>query len=127
MNDVILDASAIIAVYKQEQGADEVVRAADFARISALTIAEVATWLALRGVLPEEAYSSMNQFRLIVEPFHHARAIAAGFLATKIRRRGLSLADRAYLALGIELNLPVLTADRVWRDLDLSVEVRLIR
>jgi ribonuclease VapC len=127
MTEVILDTSAIIAVYKQERGADEVVRVADSARLSAATVAEVATWLAVNGASAEQAYSSMNQFRLVVEPFHHARAVAAGFLATKTRRRGLSLADRACLALAIELKLPVLTADRVWRDLDLDVEIRLIR
>jgi ribonuclease VapC len=127
MADVVLDTSAIIAVYKQETGADEVIRVSEAARLSALTVAEVATWLALQRASPDEAYSAMNQFRLIVEPFHHARAVTAGFLAAKTRSRGLSLADRACLALAAELNLPVLTADRAWRGLDIGVEIRLIR
>ncbi len=127
MADVILDASAIIAVYKREKGAEEVIRVSEMARLSAVTVAEVATWLVLQGVSPEQAYSAMNQFRLVVEPFHHARAVAAGFLVEKTRVRGLSLADRACLALAAELNLPVLTADRAWSGLDLDVEIRLIR
>jgi ribonuclease VapC len=127
MADVILDASAIIAVYKREKGAEEVIRVSEAARMSAVTLAEVATWLVLQGVSSERAYSAMNQFRLVVEPFHHARAVAAGFLVEKTRARGLSLADRACLALAAELNLPVLTTDRVWRGLDIGVEIRLIR
>jgi PIN domain nuclease of toxin-antitoxin system len=43
------------------------------------------------------------------------------------KHKGLSLADRACLALGQQLNLPVITADRVWKELDLEVEVRLVR
>jgi PIN domain nuclease of toxin-antitoxin system len=40
---------------------------------------------------------------------------------------GLSLADRACLALAKQRGLPVLTADRIWQTLDLGVAVVLIR
>lgn len=40
---------------------------------------------------------------------------------------GLSLGDRACLALGLRLGLPVLTTDREWQGLDLGVEVRAAR
>jgi PIN domain nuclease of toxin-antitoxin system len=53
--------------------------------------------------------------------------MAAGLLASKTRRRNISLADRACLSLAMELGMPVLTGDRAWRDLDLGVEVRLFR
>jgi PIN domain nuclease of toxin-antitoxin system len=127
MNDIILDASAIIAILKREPGAERVGAMAEGARVSALTIAEVATWLTVEGMPIEQAFAAMNLFRLTVEPFHHARAVAAGFLVAKTRHRGLSLGDRACLALAIELNMPVLTSDRAWRDLDIGVDIRLIR
>ena len=127
MNDIILDASAIIAVLKREPGAERVGAVAEGARVSALTIAEVATWLTVEGVQAEPAYTALNLFRLTVEPFHHARAVAAGFLVAKTRHRGLSLGDRACLALAIELRMPVMTGDRAWRDLDIGVDISIFR
>jgi len=127
MNDIILDASAIIAVLKNEPGAERVGAVAEGACVSALTIAEVATWLTTEGVRPEQANTAINLFRLTVEPFHQKRALAAGFLVAKTRHRGLSLGDRACLALAIELSMPVMTGDRAWRDLDIGVDIRLFR
>jgi ribonuclease VapC len=127
MNDIILDASAIIAVLKREPGAERVGGISEGARVSAVTIAEVATWLTVKGVQPEPAYTALNLFRLTVEPFHHARAVAAGFLIAKTRHRRLSLGDRACLALGIELGMPVMTGDRAWRDFDIGVDIRIFR
>lgn len=48
-----------------------------------------------------------------------------GFATT--RQLGLSLADRACLALARQLSLPVLTADHAWAEAALELEVKLIR
>jgi ribonuclease VapC len=64
---------------------------------------------------------------LHVQPFDAARAFAAGSLVMRTKRLGLSLADRACLALAIELGIPAVTADRAWSKLDLPVEIRVIR
>jgi PIN domain nuclease of toxin-antitoxin system len=127
MNDVILDASAIIAVLKREPGAERVASVAEGARVSALTIAEVATWLVMEGVPGEQAHAAISLFRLTVEPFDEVRALAAGVLFAKTRHRGLSLGDRACLALALELRMPVFTGDRAWRDLDIGADIRLFR
>jgi ribonuclease VapC len=47
--------------------------------------------------------------------------------ARRIRHYGLSLGDRACLALAMELKLPVVTADRAWIDLDLGIDICVIR
>ena len=46
---------------------------------------------------------------------------------TRGRKVGLSLGDRACLALAEHRRLPVITADRQWRGLDVSIEVRFLR
>jgi PIN domain nuclease of toxin-antitoxin system len=127
MSDVVLDSSAILAVINREPGADRVLAVADGAVVSALIIAEVVSWMAVRAAPPDKIYDTIGNFRLLVQPFHHARAIAAGLLIIKTARRGVSLADRACLALAIELGLPVMTGDRAWRDLDLGIDIQLIR
>jgi PIN domain nuclease of toxin-antitoxin system len=127
MSDVILDASAILAVIKGEPGIERAGGVIRGARVSALIVAEVATWFAHQGMSAFEINTTIDDFNFRTEPFDDARARATGILVSKTRSRGLSLADRACLALALELGLPVLTADRAWVGLDIGVDVRLIR
>jgi len=67
---------------------------------------------------------------LTVEPFTLSDAMACAALRPRTKARGLSLGDRACLALGRRLNAKVLTADRNWLELDLNdlgIHVELIR
>jgi ribonuclease VapC len=127
MNDVVLDASAIIAVINREPGAERVVPVADGAVVSSLIVAEVVTWLALRNIPEREIVATIDELNFRIEAFDQSRAMTAGLLVSKTKRRGLSLADRACLALAIELGLPAMTANRAWRNLDIGVEIRLVR
>jgi ribonuclease VapC len=127
MSRPVLDASAIIAVIKQEPGAERVAPLIRGAPTSTLNLAEAATWLTLRGATAEVTGRILAALELAPEYFDAVRALAAGLLVAHTRHRGLSLADRACLALAIELRLPVMTADRAWADLDLGIEIRLIR
>lgn len=97
------------------------------ARISAVNLGEIAGWLAERGTTLDDIERIVAPFDLVVEVFDGARALAAGVLAAKTKRRNISFGDRACLALAIELDLPVLTGDRAWRNLDIGAEVRLFR
>jgi ribonuclease VapC len=127
MNDVVVDASAILAAIKLEPGHGRAAQDARGARISALNYSEIVGWLAEHGSTLDDIEKVVAPFELNVEAFDRTRATAAGLLAARTRRRGISLGDSACLALGIELGLPVVTGDRAWRDLDLGVAIRLIR
>ncbi len=59
--------------------------------------------------------------------FDAVHAELAAILREPTRDLGLSLADRACLALASDLEVPAVTADRSWRDLDIGVEVELVR
>jgi ribonuclease VapC len=127
MSDVVLDNSAIVAVVKNEPGADVVRKVIVGAVVSSVIAAEFVTVLTLQG-MPESIIKTVfDEFMFKVEPFDRTRAIAAGLLAAETKHRGLSLGDRACLALAIELGMPVLTSDQVWHGLDLGIEIRLIR
>jgi ribonuclease VapC len=97
------------------------------ATVSAVTIAELVTVLTREGHAPEIVVAIIEQLRFIVEPFGLESALTTGLLQAKTSRHGLSLGDRACLALAIDRKLPVLTADRAWRDLDLGIEIRVVR
>jgi PIN domain nuclease of toxin-antitoxin system len=127
MSETVLDASAIVAVIKREPGFDNVLPVLFGGIVSSINIAEVVTWYAMRNFSQDNIRTAINDLRVRVMQFDQPRAVAAGLLACRTMRRGLSLADRACLALALELGLPVLTADRAWVGLDLGVDVRLIR
>ena len=123
----VLDASALLAFLFEEPGADVVEDAIlRGATISTVNIAEVLSKLSDRGgdlgslVLPEV---------LAIEPFTADDARVTSGLRPATRDKDVSLGDRACLALGLRLALPVLTADRAWRDLPDEVvgDVELIR
>ncbi|WP_293681082.1 type II toxin-antitoxin system VapC family toxin [uncultured Phenylobacterium sp.] len=127
MADVVLDASAILARILDEPGCEIVDRVIGGAVISAVNLTEVAQRLVDLGVDDALVIDTIGAFSFQVVGLDEALALQAGLMRRATRSRGLSLADRACLALGLRLGLPVYTADRAWADLDLGVEVVLIR
>lgn len=127
MSEVVLDASALLALLQQERGHEEVARVVSSAAMGAVNLSEVAAKLADAG-MPEEAIrEAVGGLGLDIRDFDRELAFRAGMLRPLTKPRGLSLADRACLALGRQLELPILTTDGAWEDLDLEVEVRLVR
>jgi PIN domain nuclease of toxin-antitoxin system len=127
VSDVVLDASAVLAAIKDEPGGQQIAQVARGARMSAVNYSEVVGWLAQRGSTAEDIERVIGPFDLIIEPFDQSRAQAAGLLAARAKRRNISFGDRACLALALELDLPVMTGDRAWRDLEIGIDIRLFR
>ncbi len=95
--------------------------------MSAVNVAEVVGKLAQSGMNEDEIRVAIATLGVEVVPFDAESAIAAGMLTPDTRSSGLSLGDRACLAMARSLAMPALTSDRAWADLDIGVEVRLIR
>ena len=127
MSRVVLDASAVLALLQDEPGASEVERHLGQAVISTVNWAEVAGALAARGLPPAPVRVAVEALGIDVEPFDVEAADETGSLWTATRDKGISLADRACLAVGRVLELPVVTADRDWLELDVGVDVWCIR
>ena len=129
----VLDASALLAHLRDEPGADVVAEAiAGGAVISTVNLAEVFSRVADRGEDPAKLAAELTQSGLLdgaitVEPFTADDAIDAGRLRPLTRDAGLSLGDRACLALARRLDAPALTADTDWQGVDHGVELRPIR
>jgi PIN domain nuclease of toxin-antitoxin system len=129
----VLDASAFLAYLRDEPGADDVADAiADGAAISTANLAEVLSRAADRGADPQRLARQLTERGLLdgaiaVEPLVTADAVEIARLRPLTRERGLSLGDRACLALAKRLDLPAVTADTAWSRLELRIEVRHIR
>lgn len=127
MTEFVLDASALLASIKDEPGAEAVIAVLPRAVISAVNLSEVVAKLCDYGLSEEETREALGVIHLEVAAFDESLAYGAGELHRSTRRKGLSLGDRACLALAKQTGLPVLTTDRAWAGLDVGVEVRLIR
>jgi ribonuclease VapC len=117
----VLDASVLLAVLQREAGVDEV--ALGGAVVSAVNWSETVQKLHQAHSWVEGMGDMLRGRGVLVVDFTEARAEAAAALWARTRPAGLSLGDRACLALAAELGVPALTADRAWARLDVGVEV----
>ena len=127
MSEYVLDSSAVLASIYGEPG-HEIVRAAlEASCISTVNLAEVAAKLTERGYANDEIGWLLRDLEASIIQFSTTTAIESGLLRPATRTAGLSLGDRACLALAIELDLPALTADLRWKDVRTPAKVELIR
>lgn len=127
MSEIVLDASALLALIRGERGAEAVVPHLGEAAVSAVNLAETYGRLLREAFRPEELRRDLDALGLDVRAFDGEQALVAGRIEPQTRRFGLSLGDRACLALASVLGRPALTADRDWTKVDLGIDIRLIR
>lgn len=128
MSKVVLDASALLASFKREPGAeavDEAILAGAF--VSAVNWSEILAKLVEIGLPLPEAEAALNGLPLGILAFEYRHARLCAELRERTRRNGLSFADRACLATAKLESIEVLTTDRAWAGLDLGIEIRVIR
>lgn len=124
----VVDASAFLALVLGEPGAANVESAlAIGATISSVNLAEVVTRLVRDDFSEEQIRAMLVPFGLRIAAFEVSTAWSAGLISRQTKAFGLSLGDRACLALASELRVPALTAERIWANLDVGVDVVLCR
>lgn len=129
MNKFVLDTSAVLAYLFEEAGADKVspILETGSGLISSVNYAELVSKLIDQGMPPAIIRETMFSLELTLVDHDETQAFITGELRAVSKAFGLSLGDRACLALGIVKQLPVLTADRVWLNVPVQTEVRVIR
>ena len=125
--DIVADASAILAALKNEPFSYVDPRLLVGATVSAVNVYEVLSKLHNDGLNEEQAQAAVAVMDLRVVPFDGIQARTAARLRSMTRHAGLSLGDRACLALADRLGYPVVTADRVWASLEVGIEIIMIR
>ena len=123
----VLDASAVIAVIANEPGAEVVLPLLFSSAMSPVNLAEVLQWAARRGDDIDSLHDDLVLGGVRIVPYSRDHSVDTARLFLDTRRFGLSLGDRACLALARDLRIPVVTADRRWAELDVGVVIRLIR
>jgi ribonuclease VapC len=125
--EAVLDASALLAFLQNEPGADTVEAILTRSCISAVNLAETLSKLVQYGKPLDAVTYQIDRLHLPVIPFDADEAKIVASLWPSTRASGLSLGDRACLALGLRLGVTVLTAEQAWAKLKIGVDVGLIR
>jgi PIN domain nuclease of toxin-antitoxin system len=129
MSKVVLDTSAVLAYLFDEKGTEQVEQLLEHSTclISSVNYAELVSKLVDKGMTSADAVAAIDNLELefIAQDKHQAEINAD--LRPISKPFGLSLGDRACLALGLIENLPVVTADRIWEKLPSTISVKVIR
>ena len=123
----VLDSSAVLAVLREEPGADTVAALLPGAALSVVNLAEVLAVLMRQGVPAAEASAVVDLLGLHLQSAEPPLARAAAAIAGATRAEGVSLGDAFCLATARALHVPAVTADRAWARLRVGVKVQLIR
>jgi PIN domain nuclease of toxin-antitoxin system len=123
----VLDSSAILAVFLNEPGGEIVLPLLEGALLSTVNLAEAHMRLIKLGSSAGHAWSRLQSIQCEICFFSDTQARMAAELRSVTRPFGLSLGDRACLALAIDRNATVYTTDRVWKKLSLGIEIEVIR
>ncbi len=130
MSAWVLDASALLAYLWQEPGHETVAQRIEQSTVmmSSVNLSEVLSRAADKGMSSSAMAALQAALPFEIIPFDRAQAQTAASLRPPTKALGLSLGDRACLALAIERQAAALTADRVWQALKIEgLVVELLR
>jgi len=125
--EVVIDASALLALLNDEPGADVVAEALPGGVISAVNLSEVIAKLCDAGMPEKAIHQALQPLGIEIVPFDEDQAYQAGLLRTSTQDFGISLGDRACLSLAKKLGIDALTADRAWTELSIGTTIKVIR
>jgi len=121
----VLDASAVLCLLKGEKGTDRVIEVLPRSSISAVNLSEVYAKLADAGGSEEKVAHAIGVLHLKVEPFDDEQCKDAGMLRPATKSIGLSLGDRACLALARRRKATALTADQIWNEVPAALGIKI--
>lgn len=124
---VVLDASAILAAILAESGGERIPAITGRRVASTVNMAETRTRLVDRGHSLEDIERLIAMLDIYEVDFTKSQAVLCGKLRAATRKAGLSLGDRACLALAMEMNVVAMTSDKSWQRVDVPVQVEMIR
>lgn len=127
MNGAVWDASALLLLLQRKPGWQQLAHRLPAGVMSSVNLSETAAKLIHAGGPPETTRQVLDSLPLQIQDFTADLAYRAAELRRPTKKLGLSLGDRACLALGLSLGARVLTADRAWLDLDLDVAIECVR
>lgn len=124
----VFDASALMALLDAEEGSADIRRFVEGSLISTVNLAEVLQKTEHRGMPTEAIAMHLGEMDMGIVPFDDDMALISARIWSSTRARGLSLADRACLALAIAVNGVAVTTDAAWAGLEIDgLDIHVVR
>ena len=115
----VLDASAILALIMGEPGLDVVEEILHNSMMSTVNVAEAVSELNIKlDADPSDARNAICNLVSQIIPFDIEQAVLAGKLKKPTKSLGLSLGDRACIALGMIHKAKIYSADKIWAKIE---------
>jgi len=127
VNKAVLDSSIILAILRGETINTAIYQKIEGGFLSAVNLAEILTKVTEDPLIEDDAADGLIALLAPVVPFTESQAAKVAMLRLPIKSAGLSLGDRACIALGMELDADIYTADRAWAKLNLPCRIHVIR
>ena len=125
---IVFDASAMIMLFAKEPGFEKVKNHLKTAIISAVNLAEVYKYCIETQQLSEtECRYLMHLSGVKIIDFSEEQSLISASIVEQTKSFGLSLGDRACIALAIFKKCPILTCDRAWEKVDLDLQILMAR
>ena len=124
---IALDASALLAFLFRERGHERVGAVIETACLSAVNLSEVIGRFVRDGHDARTVLQRLTSTTLEIVPFPTADVALAASLVSQTRALGLSLGDRACLALALARRIPAVTADQAWAGLHIGIDIQVVR
>lgn len=123
----VLDSSAALAFLFDEPGSAQVATVVGASLMSTVNLAETLAVVERQRREPGSVLQLLRDLGLVFVPFDEDLAEHTARLEGVTRDLGISLGNRACLALAMRTDRPALTADRAWSRLQLPVRIELVR
>jgi len=127
-NNTIFDASAAIALFAKEKGREVIKKHLKNAIISSVNVSEIYKYCIDRQRLTTSECENLMKISAIkIIDFDAKQALIAADIYPKTKKLGLSLGDRACIALAIDKDCPILTCDKIWAKVNLDIKFIMAR
>jgi PIN domain nuclease of toxin-antitoxin system len=128
MSKIVFDASTLIALFAKEKGYELIKKHMKDAVISSVNIAEVYKYcIETQNLSADEAKKLVKLSDIKIIEFTEDQALISAILITKTKKYGLSMGDRACIALAISQSYYIITCDQIWQKLDVGVKIMMAR
>ena len=126
---IVIDASVALMSLLGESGheASDLLLETQACGMSAVNLSEVHARLLAHGMTNRASRSLIDTLEIREIPFDRTSAELTASLRPETERSGLGIADRACLATGLQFDALVVTADRAWAELELPLDIQVIR
>jgi ribonuclease VapC len=115
----VLDASAVVAVLRDEPGSSQIAGRCSDGLLSAVNLQEVIKVMFLRGFTASGVKYMVDALQLEIIPHTEDHAYQAAALVPVTAKFGSGLGDRTCMAVAIARGLPAITTDRAWANLSI--------